>query len=80
MKSVVLFCDELSDVRELVQALLKIFPDDLLYAVPHTSCRAKVDQINGVHAHFVSEEVSLICSLAYPSFHNKIYLLRHLKI
>jgi hypothetical protein len=59
MKSVVICCDELSDVRELIQSLLKIFPDELLYAVPHSSCRAKIHEIHGVHAHFVTEEVYL---------------------
>lgn len=55
MKSIVICCEDLLKIRNLLKDLLGRYPGRILYAVPHTSRHPTTTEVNGVHGHFISE-------------------------
>jgi guanylate kinase len=57
MKSIVFCCEDFQEIANLVKDILQRYHGRILHAVPHTSRRPIRTEVNGVHGHFVSEEV-----------------------
>lgn len=57
MKTIVIYCQDLSDIKELIFKILQRYSNKIIYAVPHISRRPVNNEIHGVHGHFITNDV-----------------------
>lgn len=66
MKTIILCLNNLNlNCFNLIENILNLFSDRIIYAVPHITRKSKINEINGVNYYFISEEVYFTLSFLF---------------